>query len=67
MRLGVWLCMCITPAKALIRILHNVADASRLLCCGAVLSRIVQVVLMLDSEVSGMQYMSSVACAAWVV
>ncbi|WP_196755412.1 hypothetical protein [Anaplasma phagocytophilum] len=43
---------------------YNVADASRLLCCGAVLSIIVQVILMLDSEVSGMQYMSSVACAA---
>ncbi|WP_269084427.1 hypothetical protein [Anaplasma phagocytophilum] len=37
------------------------------LCCGAVLSIIVQGILMLDSEVSGMQYMSSVACATWVV
>ncbi|EOA62600.1 hypothetical protein [Anaplasma phagocytophilum] len=48
-------------------ILHNVADASRLLCCGAVLSRIVQVILMLENGVSGMQYMRGFACAAYVV
>ncbi|SBO14463.1 hypothetical protein ANAPC1_00818 [Anaplasma phagocytophilum] len=40
------------------------SEASLRLCCGAVLSRIVQVILMLDSEVSGMQYISSIACAA---
>ncbi|ABD43835.1 hypothetical protein APHWI1_0689 [Anaplasma phagocytophilum str. ApWI1] len=28
---------------------------------------LVQVILMLDSEVSGMQYMSSFAWAAWVM